>query len=191
MAKISTKLLPLIGIVILLSAIAFFLIKSEKEDGGDFMADETVPIEGPRIESFKVTLPDPDKGSTWLIEADRIYTKEKVDEVYILDKFKLTYQSKDGFNFELEGSSGVYNSVKDELNLSGDLKGKTSNGYQLYAEHLMIHVKENYIKSAETVTFIGPFFKMRGKGLFIDLEKETFKILTNVNSTYDKESLII
>ena len=104
---------------------------------------------------------------------------------------RLTYQSKDGFYFELEGSSGEYNSVKYELNLSGDLKGKTSNGYMLYAERLMIYVKENNIKTDETVTFIGPFFKMKGKGLLIDLEKEIFKILKNVNSTYDKESLII
>jgi len=194
MAKFSIKLLPLTGIVILLSAVGFYLVKSEKEYTGDIIADmvdEAVPIEGPRIENFKVSLPDPDKGNIWLIEADRVFAKEKVDGVKVLDKFRLLYQSRDGFDFELEGSNGEYNSEKNEIYLSGDLKGKTSNGYMLYSEQLMIHMKENYIKSDKSVTFVGPFFKMRGKSLFIDLEKETFKILKDVNSTYEKESLIL
>ena len=120
MAKISTKVLPLIGIVILLSAIGFYLVKSEKEYTGDIIADivdEAISIEGPRIENFKVSLPDPDKGNMWLIEADRVFSKEKGAEVKSLDKFRLKYQSGDGLDFELEGSNGEYNSAKYEINL--------------------------------------------------------------------------
>lgn len=188
MVKLSTKLLPLIGVFLLLSAIGFFLIKSERKDVAESILDKVVPAEGAGIENFKGTLIDPDKDTVWGLEADKAYQKDKI---FLLEGFRLKFQPKDGLDFELEGKHGEINREKNEINLSGELKGKTHNGYVLYAEQLMIQMKENYLKSDGAVTFIGPFFKITGKGLFLDLEKETFKILKDVNSTFDKESLII
>ena len=191
MAKISTKLLPLIGVFLLLSLLAFFLITSGRNDPGELIPDETVSTEGPSGENFKVTLPDPDKGTTWRVEADKASLREKDDGTIRLEGLRTIFEQKDGLDFELEGDIGEINSEKNEIYLSGVLKGEISNGYTLYAKQLVIQIKENSIKSDETVTFIGPFFKITGKGLFIDLEKETLKILKDVSSNIDKESLII
>lgn len=103
----------------------------------------------------------------------------------------MEFKQKHGFDLELEGNSAKYDEAENEIDLSGEIKGKTSNGYMFYTEHMMVNLKENSLKTDEDVTLIGPFFKGTGKGLFIDLEKETLKILKEVISTFDKESLTI
>jgi len=78
---------------------------------------------------------------------------------------------------------------KNEIYLSGGLKGKTADGYLLYTERITIQQDENCIKSDEVVTVEGPFFRITGKGLFMDLEKKTLEILKDVNSVFDTGAL--
>ena len=193
MAKLSIKLLPLIGVFLLLSVVGYFLIKTEREDIGEIILDEIVPIEGISAKNVKVALPVPDKDTTWRLEADKVFTneKEKEDEIVRFEGFRIKFEPEKSFTFELEGKSGEINRANNEIDLSGEVKGKTSNGYKLFAKNIVVQVKKNCLKSDDAVTFVGPFFKITGKGLFIDLEKKKLKILKNVNSTFDKESLII
>lgn len=191
MAKLPIKSLPLIGIVLLLSVVGFFLMKSDREDIGEKILDEIVPRADISSEKFNVTLNNSDKGTRWTLEADDFSYSEKAneDDIVQLENFRIKFQQKNGLGLELEGKNGEYNSTKKEITLSGELKGKTSNGYVFYTEHVTVQQKENILKSDGSVTFIGPFFKITGKGLFIDLEKETLKILSDVKSIFDKESL--
>ena len=191
MAKLPIKSLPLIGIVILLSVVGFFLMKSDREDIGEKILDEIVPRADISSEKFNVTLNNSDKGTRWTLEADDFSYSEKAneDDIVQLENFRIKFQQKNGLGLELEGKNGEYNSTKKEITLSGELKGKTSNGYVFYTEHVMVQQKENSLKSDGAVAIIGPFFKITGKGLFIDLEKETLKILSDVKSIFDKESL--
>lgn len=194
MAKFPIKLLPLVGVVFLLSVIGFFLVKSEKEDIEDLSHDEMVPTADISAEKFKVTEIDSDKDTIWVLEADGLNSSENEDkdEILLLERFRLKFQKKDGFDLDLEGNNAKYNREKKEIILSGDIKGETSTGYMFNTEHIMINLKENSLKTDEVVTFVGPFLKKgTGKGLFIDLEKETLEILKNVISILDKESLTI
>ena len=191
MAQLPIKSLPLIGIVILVAAVGFFLINSDREETEGIIPDEKVPKEDIRTEKFKVYEPYTDKGITWTLEADEVHYSEKDEETVLLEGFRFRYQQRDGLDLELEGKSGDYNNAGNEIILSGEIKGKTSNGYTFYTEHLIFQQKENCLKTDESVTLVGPFFKMTGKGLFIDLEKETFKMLKDIISILDKESLNI
>ena len=166
-------------------------MKSDREDIGEKILDEIVPRADISSEKFNVTLNNSDKGTRWTLEADDFSYSEKAneDDIVQLENFRIKFQQKNGLGLELEGKNGEYNSTKKEITLSGELKGKTSNGYVFYTEHVTVQQKENILKSDGSVTFIGPFFKITGKGLFIDLEKETLKILSDVKSIFDKESL--
>ena len=190
MAKLPVKSLPLIGIVLFLAAIGFFLIKSERKEPEKITIDETVPAEDISSKKFNVTQMDSDKGITWTLESDGgDYSLE--DRVGRFKKFRIKLHAEDGLDFELEGNSGEYNNEKNEIQFSGELKGQTSNGYMIYTDHLMLQGKDGSLKSDEDVTFVGPFFKITGRGLFMDLKKEKLKIMKDVNSTFDKESLTI
>ena len=190
MAKLTIKLLPLVGVVLLFSAIGFFVVKSEKEDVEELSHEEMVSKTDISAKKFKVAQPDSDKGITWTLEADEgDYSYE--NEVGRFKKFRIKLHTEEGLDFDLEGKNGEFNIEKNELNFSGELKGKTSNRYVVYAEHLLLKGKEGIIKSDEIVTFVGPFFRMTGKGLFMDMKKETLIILKDGKSTFDKESLNI
>ena len=193
MAKFSIKLLPLVGVVLLLSAIGIFLANPEKEDVEKSGHDEIVPTADLSSKKFKVTLNDPDKATKWILDADKVgYSDEgDKDEIVLLEMFRVKFQQEHGLDFDLEAKNGVYNRPKGEIKLSGEIKGKTGNGYIFYTEDLLIQQDENCLKTDKSVTLVGPFFKVTGKGLFIDLEKETFKILKDVISIFDKESLTI
>ena len=152
------------------------------------MPEDVTPAADISTKSFKATQLDPDKGITWELDAkEGGYSLEKA--VGWFKKFSIKLHAADGLDFELEGNNGEYDSTKNEITFSGELKGVTSNGYIVSTERLLLKGKEGTIKSDETVTFVGPFFRITGKGLFMDLNKETLKIIKDVNSLIDRESL--
>jgi LPS export ABC transporter protein LptC len=190
MARLQKKTLPLIGVVILLSFIGFFLVKPDIRESEKMIPEVTVPKADISSENFKVTETDPDRGTKLTLEADEgSYSTEEGDEIGSFKGFRLTYQTKETLDFELEGASGEFDRTKNEINLSGGLKGKTGEGYLIYTERITIQQNENSIKSDEAVIVEGPFFRMTGKGLFMDLGKKTLKILKDGKSTLDKGSL--
>ncbi|MGD9160672.1 MAG: LPS export ABC transporter periplasmic protein LptC [Desulfobacteraceae bacterium] len=194
MAKLSIKSLPLAGIVFLLAVIGFFLLKSEREDIKELSHNEIAPTADISAEKLNITQIDPDKDTRWTLGVVKGNYSGKGDEnkTARMERFRLKFQQKHGFDLELEGNSAKYNeNDNNKIELSGEIKGKTSNGYMFYTEHMMINLKENILNTDEVVTCVGPFFSGTGKGLFIDLDKETLKILKDVISTFDKESLNI
>jgi LPS export ABC transporter protein LptC len=192
MARLSNKSLPLIGVVILFAVIGFFLVRTDTEESEKMIPNVTVPKADISSENFKVTETDPDKGTKLTLEADEgSYSNEKDGEIGSFKGFRLTYQTKETLDFELEGMNGEFDRAKNEINLSGGLKGKTGDGYLIYTERITIQQNENCIKSDEAVTVEGPFFRITGKGLFMDLEKKTLKILKDVNSVFDTEAINI
>ena len=191
MAQLPIKSLPLIGIVLLFAAIGFFLVKPDREETEEIIPDEIVQESDIRTKEFKVYTPYTDKGITWTLEADEVHYSEKDNETALLEGFRFRYQQRDGLGLELEGKNAEYNSTRDEIILSGEIKGKTSDGYIFYTEHLIFQQKESCLRTDEPVTFEGPIFNMTGNGLVIDLEKETIEMLKDIFSIFDKESLNI
>lgn len=172
--------------------VGHFLIKSDKEEIVESAPDQIVPEEDISVENFNYFKFDTDKGTTLRLKADKSSKRsENEGDIYRFEKFNIKYQQENGLNFDLEGKNGEFDESKGEIRLSGELKGLTDNGYRIYADHILFKPKDDYLKSDGVVTIVGAFFKIRGKGLFIDLKKETLKILSDVHSTFDKESLNI
>jgi LPS export ABC transporter protein LptC len=184
MARLSKKSLPLIGAVLLLSLIGFFFVKTDKGGSEKEIQEVKVPKADFSSEYINITETDPDKGTKLTLEADE-GEGNRDSEIGRFKGFRLKYQIKDTPAFELEGESGEIDRVKNEINLSGGLKGKTAEGYLIFTERITIQQDENCIKSDEAITVEGPFFRITGKGLFMDMEKKTLKILKDVKSVFD------
>jgi LPS export ABC transporter protein LptC len=89
------------------------------------------------------------------------------------------------------GSSGEYDRTADEINLHGDLEGRTENGYRISTDHILFKQKEGNLSADGPVEINGPFFSVTGRGLRINLEKETIRILSNTRTHIQKGSLVI
>jgi LPS export ABC transporter protein LptC len=189
MARLSKKSLPLIGVVFLFAVIGFFLVKTDTEEPEKKIPKVTIPKADISSENFKVTETDPDKGTKLTLEADEGSYSLEDEGSGRFKRFSLKYQTNNVLDFELEGASGEIDRAKNEINLTGGLKGKTGDGYIIYTERITIKQKENCIKSDEAVIVEGPFFRITGKGLYMNLEKKTLKILKDVNSIFDTGAL--
>lgn len=191
MARLPIKLLPIAGIVLIIAAIGFFLVQSEKADVEELSHDEAVPAADISADKLIITLMDSDKGTVLRFEPDKLDYIENFngEEILLMEDFKAKYQKEKDFELNLSGDSAKCNRTRNEVEVSGGIKGETSDGYMFFTEHLTI--KENVLKTDEVVTFVGPAFKVTGKGLFIDLEKKTLKIPKEIFSQFDKESLTI
>ena len=188
MQKSLLKYLPVTGIVLLLLIIGFFLITTDKEDIAEAILDEIIPEEGLSSKNVEVYQADPDKGAIWHLKADEFNYSKDGQKVQFL-KFTMKIEPENDLRIELEGNRGEYNKDTDEISLYGELKGLTDTGYEIYTEHIVFKQDEDCLKTDEMVTFIGPYFTVTGKGLYVDLKSETLEVLSDVNSKIKKEPL--
>ena len=192
MRKKPQKYWPLLGIVILLIVISFYLIKARYNTIEESIVSYFVSEEGLRLENIHYIQNNPDEGVKWTLDAKE--GKFSKDKLHISFKnFRLKLEREKRSTFELEGRGGDYNKASSEINLWGDLRGYTDNGYSIITERIFIKQNECYVKPEERVKIIGPFFSVTGQGLYFNLEGEILKVLSDVTTLIDmeKESLVL
>lgn len=189
MKKIPIKYLPLLGIALLIIIIGLFLIRAGHESLQDAVFTDIVSKEGLSIKGglhfFGINTDDDTK---WELKADE--AKSSIDGTQTqLSKFKFKLESAGKFSIEIEGDRADYNKTADEIVLKGALKGLTDKGYRINTDQILFNRKEGYLKTDEAVKLTGPFFVTTGKGLFVDLKKETLEILSDVKTIIENGSL--
>jgi lipopolysaccharide export system protein LptC len=75
--------------------------------------------------------------------------------------------------------------------LQGDLIGETEDGYRFTTEQAVYHQKEGYLETDKAVKVSGAFFSVEGKGLLLDVGKETVQVLSNVTTLIHGEPPIL
>ena len=173
----------------MLAAVAFYLVRSGKEFIQDPLIRGVMSGEGVKLKDIQYTQDDPDKGLKWVLNAGEVRFSEDRKSIFFKD-FHLKVIPENRPFFELKGRKGDYLRDSGEINLWGDLEGFSGNGYRIVTEHLMINEKLGHVSTDEPVKVFGPFFSVSGKGLIMDLEKESAKILSDVTTTIEQESLI-
>ena len=173
----------------MLAAVAFYLVRSGKEFIQDPLIRGVMSGEGVKLKDIQYTQDDPDKGLKWVLNAGEVRFSEDRKSIFFKD-FHLKVIPENRPFFELKGRKGDYLRDSGEINLWGDLEGFSGNGYRIVTEHLMINEKLGHVSTDEPVKIFGPFFSVSGKGLIMDLEKESAKILSDVTTTIEQESLI-
>jgi LPS export ABC transporter protein LptC len=188
--KLHLKYLPVLGIIALLAVIGFFLIKAVYEDVEDEVLTELPVMEGLRLENIQFIQDNPDKGARWILDANEVMMSEDRQHMSF-DRFHLKLEPENNFAIDLVGSSGDYDRTADEINLRGDLEGNTENGYRISTDHVLFRQKEGNLSADGPVEINGPFFSVTGRGLRINLEKETIRILSNTRTFIKKGALVL
>ena len=173
---------------VLLAVVSFYVIKSGKgvEDGP--VEEDVVSKEGLKIKDIHYTQSDPGAKVKWVLDAREVTFSEDRNSILFSD-FLLSVEPLDKPWFRLKGKKGNYLRDSEDMELRGDLEGTSQNGYRITTELMKINDKKGHMKTDKAVSISGPFFSVKGTGLFMDLEKERLKILSDVTTVVKKESL--
>ena len=178
----------MMGLVVLLTLISYYLIKSRHEIMEDLILTAQVSDKGLKLENIHYIQNSPDEGVKWVLEAKEVeFSRDRT--IMSFRHFRLKLNPKNRTAIQLKGEGGDYDKRSSELNLRGDLQGQTENGYRIFTDHILYSQKEGYLKTDKPVKIIGPFFSMAGQGLYLNLDGETLSIMSDVTTLINRESL--
>ena len=179
---------PLFGLGILLALVCFYLVKSGKEVVKETLTEDIMPGEGLRFSDFHYAQDDPDKGVIWALDAKEMRSSRDMNSIFF-DEFRLKVSPKDRPVIELTGEKGDYSKDSGKINLWGNLEGVSGDGLKIVTDHVLINEKSRQLTTDKPVRIFGPFFNVQGRGLFVDFEKETLKILSEVLAVINEDHL--
>jgi LPS export ABC transporter protein LptC len=167
---------PLLGIGLLVVVVAWKFLWIPKEvSPKPVTAYGGGSEESAKMEDIHFTQENPDEKVKWTLDAKEV-TLSKDRRYTRFQGFRLKLVPERRAALELEGKSGSYDRDSGVITLDGDLKGDTSDGYHILTEKILYKSKEGTLESPGDVKIRGPFFSIEGRGLFLDLEKETLRI---------------
>lgn len=143
-----------------------------------------VPTDGADQRLEKIHLIEEKHGQkTWELEAKAIYQYQE-EHLILLEDVKVIYYAKDGRSFTLSGSRGKVHQVSKDLELTGDVFLRSTDGYQLKTESMTYQHSSKQVRTLDPVEFEGEQIRMTGKGMLVDMEAKTFKILSQAKTQW-------
>jgi len=118
---------------------------------------------------------------TWELEAESVHQYQE-QNIMVLEDVKLTFYAKEGRIIYLTGKQGkVYQDSKN-VDLLGDVVLTSSDGYQLKTHSASYRHSEKIVSTPDPVEIDGEQIRLTGKGMLVDVEAKTFKILSQVKT---------
>jgi LPS export ABC transporter protein LptC len=100
----------------------------------------------------------------------------------VLEDIKVTFYAKEGRILLLTGKQGkVYQDSKN-VELTGDVLLTSSDGYQLKTQSVSYQLAEKVLSTSDQVEIEGEQLRLTGKGMLVNMEAKTFKILNQVKT---------
>jgi LPS export ABC transporter protein LptC len=177
---------PLAGIVLVVALAAFYLLKAGWDANSRTIIKEVVGRSDLRLKDVHYSHEDPDTKMKWVLDAQQVnFTADK--SLVTFDDFHIRLSPQDRPWIRLKGQEGRYVKELGSIDLNGDLRGVSENGYRFSGDHVTVDEKRRQITTDGPVKIYGPFFTIEGRGLFVDLEDEKFKILDEVTTVIARE----
>jgi LPS export ABC transporter protein LptC len=172
-------LIVLIGGIVLVSLWANLRARKASE------AREKVPkvsTGGADMQLKKIRFVEDKQGQkTWELEAESV-NQYQGQNIMLLENVKVTFYAKEGRIIYLTGKQGkVYQDSKN-VDLSGDVVLTSSDGYQLKTDSASYRHSEKIVSTSDPVEIDGEQIRLTGKGMLVDVEAKTFKILSQVKT---------
>ena len=180
---------PLIGLGILLGVAGLFAFKAGREAVQRHVFKAIAPGEGLKLSDIHYTHDDPDKRMKWILDAREVSFSEDKSSILFHD-FKLRLEPEGRAVVTLSGKMGDYVRESGVIKLSGEVKGVSGDGYKMSTDRLLFNEREGYLETDENVWVSGPFFSVKGRGLFVDLGRKIVRVLFDVTTVVDKGALI-
>lgn len=178
---------PLLGLGALLLLVAFYLAKSGKELAKTTaLLKGVVSGEGLALKDIHYRHDDPDEKIKWILDAEEVRFSEDKKTIRFYD-FNLKVESEGRPRIKVSGKRGNYFQDSGRIELWGNLEGLYGKQYKILTDYMLVSEKLGLLSTEKPVEIFGPFFIVKGTGLFADLEKEQFKILSNVTTTINKD----
>ncbi len=118
---------------------------------------------------------------TWELEAESVQQYQE-QNMMVLEDVKVTFYAKEGRIIYLTGKQGkVYQDTKN-VDLLGDVVLTSSDGYQLKTHSASYRHSEKTVSTPDPVEIDGEQIRLTGKGMLVDVEAKTFKILSQVKT---------
>ena len=179
-----TKLF-IVLLIVLIGGIVWVSLRSNLRERKASEAGEKalkVSTGGADMQLQKIRFVEDKQGQkTWELEAESVQQYQK-QNILILENVKLTFYAKEGRVVHLTGRQGrVYQDSKN-VDLVGDVVLTSSDGYQLKTRSASYRHSENVVSTADPVEIEGEQIRLTGKGMLVDVEAKTFKILSQVKT---------
>jgi len=118
---------------------------------------------------------------TWELEAKSVQQYQEQNSM-VLQDVKVTFYAKEGRTLFLTGKQGkVYQDSKN-VELVGDVVLTSNDGYQLKTQSVSYRHAEKILSTSDDVEIEGEQLQLRGKGMLVNVETKTFKILSQVKT---------
>jgi LPS export ABC transporter protein LptC len=118
---------------------------------------------------------------TWELEAKSVYQYQD-QNLLVLEDVKVTFFAKEGRTFFLTGKQAkVYQDSKN-VELTGDVVLTSSDGYRLKTHSASYCDSEKVVSTSDPVEIEGEQIRLTGKGMMVNTEENTFKILSQVKT---------
>jgi LPS export ABC transporter protein LptC len=182
MKKIPVVLWPIGGIFFLLVVVGFFLFKEPQKRMVSSEPSTLTPKESLKIADINYSQNYKDGEGKWELQAKEGHFYENNQVLELTDVFlKLDTGSKTLYT--IKGNTGHYWRKTGKIILKGDVLGRSDTGYQIETSLVTFRQKENEVETDDPVRVSGPFFRIKGTGLYIDLTKNTFMVKKDVCTT--------
>ena len=116
---------------------------------------------------------------TWELEAKQIQQYQD-QNLMMLEDVKVTYYSTDGRVFIISGKEGKYYQDSKNMVLVGNVILTSNDGYLLKTHSVSYTHSEKKMTTPDPVQIEGEQLSLVGKGMLVDMEAKTFKVLNQV-----------
>ncbi len=176
-----TKVVVLLLIVLIGGIVLVRLLGNLRANKGS-EAVEKVSTQGADMQLKKIRFVEDKQGEkTWDLEAESVNQYQE-QNMLVLEDVKLTFYTKEGRIVYLTGKQGkVYQDSKN-VDLTGEVVLTSSDGYQLKTHSASYRHSGKVVSTSDPVEIDGEQIRLTGKGMLVDVEAKTFKILSQVKT---------
>jgi len=179
-----TKIVILL-LIVLIGGIVLVSLRANLRARKALEAVEKLPkvsTEGADMQLKKIRFVEDKKGQkTWELEAESVHQYQE-QNMMVLEDVKVTFYAKEGRIIYLTGKQGkVYQDSKN-VDLLGDVVLTSSDGYQLKTHSASYCHSEKIVSTADPVEIDGEQIRLTGRGMLVNVEAKTFKILSQVKT---------
>jgi LPS export ABC transporter protein LptC len=118
---------------------------------------------------------------TWELEAKSIQ-QNREENLMTAEDIKVTVYGDEGRTFTISGKEGRIHLDSKDMELVGDVLVTSSEGYRLKTDSVSYRHQEKRVGTADPVEIQGEQINLKGKGMSVDIEARTFKILDQVKT---------
>jgi LPS export ABC transporter protein LptC len=123
---------------------------------------------------------------TWELEAKSIQQYQD-QNIVMLEEVKVTIYTEEGQSFVLSGRQGKIHQNTKDMELVGDVVLTSNDGYRLKTHSVAYHHHDRKVTTSDSVEIEGKQIRLVGRGMLVDLEARTFKILSQVKTQWKGE----